>query len=918
MALTFPRPSGLSDIDDATFNQDKPVYGSHIQAIHENSAFGAVRVEVFHGNYRHGDVVPLPVSAVDGYSYERSELIYVHEFANSANPDTGRVENKGQLRWFWKRIDPDTGEVRIIVSYKVRGGKTTDTNDGLLSVSTVGVRGRGDLSIAVVPIFFDINDNKYDLDSAMTQLNMKRLNLRAKLSVVVPEVFDLGEFADGDTVTAPTSDVDGYVYSHAETVYLPVWIWTVKDSVTTPEGDKSERSGVGTIRELTTSVNSGTGAVDTSVRYRKNDLLTTDGRVRVVAFCTRSGLSLAAEHAAWTTVDDSKLLPFSGQSMEDATLVAINRNSKFSLMRPEVFVDEYANAASIPTPVSPIDGYAYASSEMVSVYTYVTSTPKTGIGQLTQLRTFVSATLPFISTLYKRSGDSDWVKDGKVRVVTLAYRSEVVTSPVAGPSAKGGGTKEDDLAFAPHVINGDFSNWSELTEDETVKIADYWEETDDSSGATYTQDLTSAQFGIAVQKIAVPTGGGNVGGIVSNVIPVKPGQLIRLVTDLLASVATTDGATVRVHLLNSDESSSVYFDLFADQAVPVTLIELNAGFLVPADTDTTVVVTGGTAAVVGTLDFDPVLAQVEIRFEDPNVTSTFSVDRVLWFLMDENFFDVEDRVLEPTRLLGSHVSYRSTTNPLTGSGTTVTVAAFTMRVAGNDISVSGGSVTSLTNDVLYYIYYDDDGFVGGSVTYFATTTRETAIDATGRFFVGSIKVPASGAADTVGNNDGGSGAQWGQQVSHSPLTAAFAGDGTTTNVDNGNDDDWGTFGEKDVVGIDTEVLSGTYKLSDFSPGGNLLGRKTVRVRVKYRLTAQVVIGIPTVTASIAIGSFSDSVSQSSVGTDDTGVLTATVSISLTDIDALVLTGTGTYTGNAASDRASGTVAIYECKVVEEA
>jgi hypothetical protein len=43
----------------------------------------------------------------------------------------------------------------------------------------------------------------------------------------------------------------------------------------------------------------------------------------------------------------------------------------------------------------------------------------------------------------------------------------------------------------------------------------------------------------------------------------------------------------------------------------------------------------------------------------------------------------------------------------------------------------------------------------------ATTTKETALAGAGRFFVGSIVTPAAGASDTLGNNDGGVGAQQG-------------------------------------------------------------------------------------------------------------------------------------------------------------
>lgn len=112
----------------------------------------------------------------------------------------------------------------------------------------------------------------------------------------------------------------------------------------------------------------------------------------------------------------------------------------------------------------------------------------------------------------------------------------------------------------------------------------------------------------------------------------------------------------------------------------------------------------------------------------------------------------------------SGLSYRPLTNPLTGhdagASATINIASFTMRTSSKgDISITSGSITSLAYGTGYYIYYDDPTLAGGAVTYNATVTKTTALQGAGRFFVGSITTPAAGAIDTVGNNDGGAGAQ---------------------------------------------------------------------------------------------------------------------------------------------------------------
>jgi hypothetical protein len=118
----------------------------------------------------------------------------------------------------------------------------------------------------------------------------------------------------------------------------------------------------------------------------------------------------------------------------------------------------------------------------------------------------------------------------------------------------------------------------------------------------------------------------------------------------------------------------------------------------------------------------------------------------------------------------ANLSYRPLSNPLTatdaGVTATVTIASFSMRVAGiGDIAVTGGTIATLAFSTLYFIYYDDPNFAGGTVTHNATTIKENGLNNAGRFFVGSILTPADGAADTVGNNDGGAGAQSGSRFS---------------------------------------------------------------------------------------------------------------------------------------------------------
>jgi hypothetical protein len=95
-----------------------------------------------------------------------------------------------------------------------------------------------------------------------------------------------------------------------------------------------------------------------------------------------------------------------------------------------------------------------------------------------------------------------------------------------------------------------------------------------------------------------------------------------------------------------------------------------------------------------------------------------------------------------------------------------------------DVSINSGTVTGLSYGTLYYIYYDDPTLAGGSPTYHATTTKETAINGTGRFFVGSIITAVSGGPQTVGSNDGGVGSQAGATL------VSLGGSSTSSGVSN--------------------------------------------------------------------------------------------------------------------------------------
>lgn len=171
-----------------------------------------------------------------------------------------------------------------------------------------------------------------------------------------------------------------------------------------------------------------------------------------------------------------------------------------------------------------------------------------------------------------------------------------------------------------------------------------------------------------------------------------------------------------------------------------------------------------------------IFLQNDTPTQSPPVETSVAFDSIVLFRVAS----LEDEVANgPSRgaVTAANASYRPLTNPLTavddglvGSPPVgeceIDIAAFTMRVAmevngGHDVSINSGVITGLGYQITYHVYYDDPTYAGGAVTYYCNTDQAVALDASGRFYVGSIKTPPPGGVPTVGNNDGGTGAQSG-------------------------------------------------------------------------------------------------------------------------------------------------------------
>jgi hypothetical protein len=381
MGLTLSSPPGYSDQNSAILAAGFPALGIEIAKIYTNSAFGKLRCEVFQDHYKNGDVIPLPVSKHDGYQYQRDELLYVWAVESSADKESGWHTGEDSL-WFcgWL-VDQSTGQVFCDEWYR-RSGSHYDpvhTNDGVLRVFTIAQRIKNDLIMASSPTLSAITAGWMALDAAFKEELAQALNEDAKFSVVNTEVFYLGEYYNGQTVTLPHSAADGYAYSAGECRFQPSWRWTSVGNSTRLVQPLVSKGQMATMKA---SVN-GSGAVSCSVAYvDDNDALTTyttDGRIAVFAFCTRSatptGLTLSGfEEISYDDMMPGSPLPF------DTVVERIASDINEALGTPEFFGPTvYADGATIPLPVSHIDSsYTYARGELHYIYEISDTTNASG------------------------------------------------------------------------------------------------------------------------------------------------------------------------------------------------------------------------------------------------------------------------------------------------------------------------------------------------------------------------------------------------------------------------------------------------------------------------------------------------------------------------------------------------------------
>jgi len=365
--LVLNTQPGFSDQPASALTAGKSALGVQLAKINGNAALGMCRMEFFQGVYTNGQTVDLPISPVDGYQYQRDELIYIWGIYSTADTGDGWLTGPAALWYCQWKVDQETGEVTCFEVYRSDGDSGV-SNDGFLQVFTIAQRQRAKLTVGVSPIWTQQQPSDFVEDYPYAQDVLQALNDNAKFSVIAQECISMGEFYDGQTVPPPVSPADAYAYAYSEVKFVFSWRWTTGQTAFV----QLQCPPYYNLASLH-AVISGIGAVTCRVGIEGQGgegyaEYSTFGRIAVFALCQRARTGAPAAVASnFAEIPNSLFFP--GNPLPAGVAAQLVNNINEAALSPEFFGPTlYAPGDTIPTPVSPIDGYAYSRAELIYIW----------------------------------------------------------------------------------------------------------------------------------------------------------------------------------------------------------------------------------------------------------------------------------------------------------------------------------------------------------------------------------------------------------------------------------------------------------------------------------------------------------------------------------------------------------------------
>ncbi len=158
------------------------------------------------------------------------------------------------------------------------------------------------MTMSTQPGFFDLADSTIAGGQPLTDDSISKISHNAKFGAVRCEIIYMGFYANGNTVSAPLSPVDGYQYSYPECTFVIAGHCTrapapgfVPGQATFPAIANTNAGNVdGTVLLQYFDVDDANGAVSIFTAYEasQEQYNTNDGFVKVLAICQRLSQTL--------------------------------------------------------------------------------------------------------------------------------------------------------------------------------------------------------------------------------------------------------------------------------------------------------------------------------------------------------------------------------------------------------------------------------------------------------------------------------------------------------------------------------------------------------------------------------------------------------------------------------------------------
>ncbi|MFS1526380.1 hypothetical protein ACL7TT_20225, partial [Microbulbifer sp. 2304DJ12-6] len=150
---------------------------------------------------------------------------------------------------------------------------------------------------------------------------------------------------------------------------------------------------------------------------------------------------------------------------------------------------------------------------------------------------------------------------------------------------------------------------------------------------------------------------------------------------------------------------------------------------------------------------NPAKLQANVRFITPLFYGNYpnKVGSMLIDYVKIDVVEVQDQRNLP--LIQSAIASLPTSSALSatdaGSTARISIAAHSVQFDFGLVNYNAGSISGLSFSRKYYVYCDDPGVKGGTVTYKATTTYSQLAASTWRRTIGTIRTPSNGGGGTV-------------------------------------------------------------------------------------------------------------------------------------------------------------------------